>query len=76
MSTLTQKYRNRLRLSALFILYPIYQFVKSIILHNTALAITMGLLALVYAGVLIYLYMKNSRNYASQMEMNPSQPIN
>ncbi|MCF2140032.1 MAG: hypothetical protein K9W44_08265 [Candidatus Lokiarchaeota archaeon] len=60
MSTPVQRYRNRLRLSALFLLFPIYKFITSLITHNSALAITMGLLSLLYAGVLIYLYIKKN----------------
>lgn len=64
MSTPTQKYRNRMRLSALFIIFPIYQFIKALLEHNNALLITMGILTIVYAGVLIYLYLrvKNAKN--------------
>ncbi|WP_457559606.1 hypothetical protein [Candidatus Harpocratesius sp.] len=60
MSTPVQRYRNRLRLSALFLLFPIYKFIIGLITHNIALTITMGLLSLVYAGVLIYLYIKKN----------------
>lgn len=54
MSTEFQKQRNRLRLISLLIIYPIYKCIDSIFEENWALAIIMGFLSLLYAGVLIY----------------------
>ncbi|MHA1520535.1 MAG: hypothetical protein ACTSRK_10180 [Promethearchaeota archaeon] len=60
MSTELQRQRNRLRLMALFILYPIYRCIAGIIEQDWAVAIVMGFLSLLYGGVLIYFYIKKN----------------
>ncbi len=60
MSTEHQRQRNRLRLMALFIIYPIYRCISGILEQNWALAIVMGFMSLLYGGVLIYFYIRKN----------------
>ncbi|TFH31266.1 MAG: hypothetical protein E4G98_00390 [Promethearchaeota archaeon] len=62
MSTELQRQRNRLRLMALFIIYPIYKCIASILDQNWATAIVMGFLSLLLLGVLIYFYIRKNPN--------------